>query len=210
MIATSTLLWVGLGVGVAGTIAGAVTSGVQGAEQASMSNYNAELAAQQAEIQEENARRALVQAENEAIAKENDTARAAELEREKMERVKALNRAREGASGLTMEGTPLMLQIEAAENIEMNHLEMLRQGNDEAAAIRYRGQLAAYGHEVGAINSSAQKSSFTNMASNALVGGGMQAGTTLISGAGNAVMGYANMKYLTSKTSPAKTSFKKT
>lgn len=203
------MLYTALTLSVLGTIAGAVTAGVQGAEQAAMSDYNAELATQQAGIQEENAQRASIQANNEAIAKENDSSRAAELEREKMERIKSLNRAREGASGLTMEGTPLMMQIEAAENIEMNHLEMLRQGKDEAAAIRYRGELTAYGHEVGALNSAAQATSFSNMASNARIGGAMQIGTSLVSGLGSAAVGYVGMKSLASKTTPAKSFLKK-
>jgi hypothetical protein len=209
MAALTSFLIAGVAVGIAGTIAGSVTAGIQGAEQSQMADYNQELAEQQAAIQAENAQRASIQANNEAIAHENDSAVAAELERDKMKRIKALNRARDGASGLTMEGTPLMMQIEAAENIELNYLEMIRKGNDEAAIIRYRGELTAYGHEAEALNSKGQAASYGNMSSNALVGGGMQAGTSIVKGTGNAVSGIAGIKSLAAKTTPAKTSFMK-
>src|SRR3989304_4722309 len=80
-------------------------------------------------------------ARNQAIAARQAAAVAAENARERHQRVLAAQRARLGAAGvMSTEGSPLIVQMESAEQAAL-----------EEARIRYAGQVQAGGYEAPAI-----------------------------------------------------------
>ena len=139
----------------------------QNQAQEEMADYNKEVAQNQATQEKWNAEAAQKQAENEAIAAQQDARKQEEMERERHMRLKATNRARGGTSGVTGEGTPLLMAIETAQNMELDALETRRQGEINSQNIRYQGQQNFEGHMTNSRSSTAQAGSYGMQAKNA-------------------------------------------
>lgn len=116
-------------------------------------------------------------AENQAIAARQAAQVAAENARERHQRVMAAQRARLGAAGvMSTEGSPLIVQMESAEQAAL-----------EEARIRYSGEVQAGGVESQAVLSGFQ-------ARQARTAGTLGAGASLLSGVGGAYGTYANRR----------------
>lgn len=139
----------------ASAVAGATSAIVQSQQAAATADYNAEVASQQAEL----AKRA-------GIAAEADT-------REGTALIRATQRAQLADSGLTQEGTPLLVLLDTAAQAEV-----------EAQRARYTGKVAEQGAlaNVGLAKLQRQQ---------AIQGGVIGAGTSLLTGAANAGSRYA-------------------
>lgn len=146
-------------IAIATAAAAAVASGtaaiVQSQQASATSKYNEEVAGQQAEL----AKRA-------GAAAEADT-------REQSARVKALQRAQLGDSGVTSEGTPLLLLLDTAEQAEV-----------EALRARYTGEVNTQAAE-------ANVNLFKLRGQQARSAGVIGAGTSLLTGAANVGSVYA-------------------
>lgn len=146
-----TAIAIGAGISAVGT---AISTGVsmysadqQGRQQAALNEYNAKIARNQAianqQIQEYNAQ--LMEREADAA---DATARVKEQQqRKENERFQARQRAAYAKSGALMEGTPLAVLGESAANLELNALEVKRQGLierdrylNQANMYRYQGE----------------------------------------------------------------------
>jgi len=115
-----------------------------------------------------------VAAEN-ALAEKDKAKYDAKMHRENVQRVLASQRALYGKSGLTGEGSPLLVMEESA-----------KQGEMDALAIRYGGDIRA-----------SQQRSASNLyrmqGKNAARAGNIGAGSTLLGGASNVASGYRQM-----------------
>ncbi len=166
-IGTTALLWTAVGVGIIGAGLGSYGAVSQGVAQQQMAQYNANIAQQQASMMQQQASMQQQQAENEAIAKENDTRKQAQLQKRQQERIKSMNEARSGFGNTSITGSNLLAEIKSSENIEANYLELMRQGNDQAAQIRYQGSVNAYKSLLGSFENQAQQRSYSQQANNA-------------------------------------------
>ncbi len=166
-IGTTALLWTAASVAVVGAGLGAYGAVSQGVAQQQMAEYNANVAQQQANMMQQQAEMQRTQAENEAIAKENDTRKQAQLQKRQQERIKSMNEARSGFGNTSITGSNLLAEIKSSENIESNYLELMRQGNDQAAQIRYQGEMNAYKSLLGSTEYTAQQRSYSQQANNA-------------------------------------------
>ena len=182
-IGTTTLLLGGLVLGAIGVGLGTYGAFAQAQAQQDMANYNKAVAKQQAAAAERNAKLAQRQAEQAAIAKENDTRRQAQLEKRKLLRIKAMNTAKSGYSGTAVAGSNLLAEIETAQNVELNFQEIMRSGKEEAANIRYQGKMSAYNSLLGAMSSRARANSYAMQARNAAKTKWTKSGSTLLKGA---------------------------
>ena len=100
-IATSTILLssvIALGVASAGMATWGSIAQYQAQQE--MAEYNQAVAEQQAQIAQANADLTIQQSENEAIAKEQDSRRQAQLEKDRQLRIKSMNRANPAPRGL--------------------------------------------------------------------------------------------------------------
>lgn len=136
-------------------------------QQAKAHDYNRKVAQQQAEQARANA----------ALQEES--------QREHARRVLAANQAAVGAAGVTMEGSPLLVQMDVAQQAEY-----------EAQRIRYRGAVGATGLE-----SEAELQQF--YAGAARSAGYMQAGTSLLAGTVSAGSRYYGRTARESAPSPS-------
>ena len=111
-------------------------------------------------------------AEQNAIAIKNQNEVNEQAHRDNIRKILSSQRALYGRSGVTMEGSPLLVQLDTAE-----------QGELDALAIRYGGDVAA-----------AKERSTANLyrmqGSQATTIGAINAGTTLLSGASSAYKTY--------------------
>lgn len=139
--------------GAAGGIWGGVTSYMQGNSQSDMSNYNAAVARNQAiamqnqsEYNAEVMRNNQIAAEQDAEATERDSRLREQKQREENQRFLDMQRGKIAKSGLMLEGSPLAVMGESAGNLEMDALEIRRQGVIDAN--EYRRKANAFGSEV--------------------------------------------------------------
>jgi len=154
-------------------ITAAVISAVNSAKQAQAQQDAAQWQADQAEA---NANAARQQAEAAAQVREADAAQQELLARKRNASLKAENRANAGAQGVDNTGTSLLNDIALARDMELNALEVRRQGVNDAAMIRWQGELtaanslvSARGYQFQADNAAAAKG--WNTASSAISGG---------------------------------------
>lgn len=145
------------GISALGTAASVAGSIQQGKQQEKVAEYNAAVA------------------EQGAIAEEQKAAYEEEAHRKKVKSILSSQQAAYGATGVDMEGSPLLVMEDTA-----------AQGELDALAIRYGGDVAA-----------AQKRSQANLyrmqGKNARTAGYINAGTSLLTGAaniGNSLYGY--------------------
>lgn len=85
-------------------------------------------------------------AETQARANDRQAAYKERLERDRNRRRLALNRARIGATGIDYSGTPLLVEVENAINMEMDVLNERNRANDQSAMIRWQGNQQARQH----------------------------------------------------------------
>jgi hypothetical protein len=116
-------------------------------------------------------------AENQAKAARDQAAVAAEESRQRTAKIIALTHARANASGVvSTEGTPLLVQMENTRQAEWE-AELIRSGGEQtAAAFQDESRL------------------FTFRGRQLRAAGTIGAGTTLLSGVGNALSQYANRR----------------
>jgi len=159
----------------AATVAATTASVISTAQGVQQQQYNEDLANAQAEQETLNASAAQKRADQEAIARTNDAKEQAGLERERNLRIKAQMRASAGMQGMEQSsGSDLLFKIHQAQNMELNALELRRQGQMESDQIRYQGLLNRFDHTTQASQYKSQATMFK-----------MQAGSELTSGLGN-------------------------
>jgi hypothetical protein len=139
----------------ASAAAGATGAIVQSRQASATARFNQDISEQQAEL----ARRA-------GSAAEADT-------REQSARIMALQRAQLGDSGITGEGTPLLLLLDSAQQAEV-----------EAGRARYTGQVNEQAAEASA-------NLYRTRGAQARAGGVIGAGTSLLTGAASAGSAYS-------------------
>ena len=144
------------------TALGVVGSLASASAQQSAANYQARIGMMNAQIAEENARRAQDRAQYAAL--EQDTMTMAQLGEQE---------AVQSASGLSLGGRSQMLTRKAA--IELGRMDALR--------VREAGDTEAYNYRVQAANQIAEASAQRAKGSNAMLAGYLNAGSSLISGA---------------------------
>lgn len=146
----------GIGLATAGVIGGAQAASAQAKAQAGVSEFNARVARQQA-------------ASEEAFASFRQQRQAKEARRRQ-----GRLRAAIGAAGVVPDvGTPLLLQATQAAEDELDNLLIGFQGQIGAARQVSRARLGGVQADI-----------FTQRARNARIAGGIQAGSTLLSGFG--------------------------
>lgn len=133
-------------------------------------------ASEQAAAQEQQAKYNKRVASNQAQATQNAAAVAEDNQREHDRRVLAQQRALAGGAGLSTEGSALLVMIDSAKQAEL-----------DAVRIRYGGAQSAQGLED-------QAGLFGSAATQAKKQGQIGVGTTLLTGASNAVGSYARYK----------------
>lgn len=141
--------------GLAGAAVGAVSSVASGQAQANAAAFNAEVAQQQAERERQIAERERQIAEREA----------ADFRRQQS-RVLAASRARRAGAGVTFQGSPLLVNESTAAEIELGVQNILVGGATRASRLRQQAALDR------------------SRARSARVGGFLGAGSTLLTGIG--------------------------
>lgn len=179
------------------TVQGASTGLQQGIQQHQLAKYNAVTAEHEAQSQQ-NLMEFNAKMEEREAAFAQDEARAAEMrQRKENERFMGSQRAALGASGVTAAGSPLEVFGETAVNLEMQALDLRRQGEiaqweHQARAVNYRYQgqsLYNAGMQEGRIQRYTGKM--------ALLGGIMKVVTPTIGGdkgSGSALSAFANYR----------------
>jgi type IV secretory pathway VirJ component len=136
-----------LALGVAGLLASVAGTVYSASQEQKMADYNADVAAQNAQMAEDKA------------------AYDAKMHNREVRRVLANQRSLYGKSGLSEEGSPLLVMEDS-----------LKQGAMDALAIRYGG-------DVEASKQRSQANLFRMQGKNIMTSGAINAGTTLLSGA---------------------------
>lgn len=159
-----------VGASVAAATATAVTTAVggymQAQQQADMFDYNAKLAARNAEQENLNAAAAQARAAAAADVEQQEYLRKEQLEREKNAKLRSYNLAVAGESGVGSDsGSSLLVAVDNAVNGEINALDIRRVGENSANNIRYQGELNAFEHRLNASRYSAESSMLSSQAS---------------------------------------------
>lgn len=171
--------------GVVGGVVGGVGAYQQAQAQEDIANW-------QAEQEQINADAAQQQAEVAAQAREADARQQEMMEREKNAKIKAQNRANAGVQGLDNTGTALLYNIDVARQMELNALEVRRQGINDAAMIRWQGDMGVYNHSVAAEGYSAQAANASAAKGWNTTGStisGASSGLSLVSGTNSLIKG---------------------
>lgn len=124
-----------------------------------------------AEMERQNAVRAQAAAEQQAIAVEQDATARERAMRERNKALLAKNRSRIGAGGLDYSGTPLLVEINNAMNMELDVLQERNNAANEAQNVRYQGHLGYVNHSNQASMYSSRASQYGRAAKNSIYGG---------------------------------------
>lgn len=163
-------------------IASGVTSGIMGQQQANQQAKNANALAEQ---NEKLADRAKSAAEENARANESEGAARERLLRAQMKSKLAHNRAVIGAGGLDYSGTPLLVEINNAMNMELDIQNERINVENENRLTRYRGQLESISYQNKAIENRFAAKQYKQQGRNALMKGMLEAGASVVTaGAG--------------------------
>ena len=159
-------------------IASGVTSGIMGQQQAKNANALAEQ-------NEKLADRAKTAAEEKARANESEGAARERMLRAQMKSKLAQNRAVIGAGGLDYSGTPLLVEINNAMNMELDIQNERINVENENRLTRYRGQLESLSYQNKAIENRFAAKQYKHQGRNALLNGMVEAGGSVLrAGAG--------------------------
>lgn len=131
-------------VSVAVSVATAITSGVIGYQQNKAQAKNAEAMAEQ---ERANAERARAASEQQAKQIEQKQVAEERIQRERNRSLLAQNRARIGAGGLDYSGTPLLVEIGNAMDMELDLQNSRINAQNEMQNARYQGHLLSVSHE---------------------------------------------------------------
>lgn len=163
-------------------VASGVTSGIMGQQQANQQAKNANALAEQ---NEKLADRAKSAAEEKARANESEGAARERLLRAQMKSKLAQNRAVIGAGGLDYSGTPLLVEINNAMNMELDIQNERINVENENRLTRYRGQLESLSYQNKAIENRFAAKQYKRQGRNALLNGMVEAGGSVLrAGAG--------------------------
>lgn len=163
-------------------VASGVTSGIMGQQQANQQAKNANALAEQ---HEKLADRAKTAAEEKARANESEGAARERMLRAQMKSKLAQNRAVIGAGGLDYSGTPLLVEINNAMNMEMDIQNERINVENENRLTRYRGQLESISYQNKAIENRFAAKQYKQQGRNALMKGMLEAGASVVTaGAG--------------------------
>ena len=143
-MAISTATAISTAISVAVSVASAITSGVIGYQQNKAQAKNAEALAEQ---ERANAKRAELAAEQQAKQIEQKQAAEERIQRERNRSLLAQNRARIGAGGLDYSGTPLLVEIGNAMDMELDLQNSRIDAQNEMQNVRYQGSLLSISHE---------------------------------------------------------------
>lgn len=185
-----TLGLIGLTVGVAGSIAGAVSAHEAASEQSRIAEENAKL--QQAQM-EYNAR----MQEREAAAAEAENAENARRMREAAEAARSQRLAMLGKSGAAMtSGSPLAILGAAAADEELAIRDAQYSGAREVSALRAKATDYSYGAAIAKSNVNAARAAKPSV---------LSLGSSIAGTVGNAVAQGASLSLSASKINPNKT-----
>lgn len=163
-------------------IASGVTSGIMGQQQANQQAKNANALAEQ---NQQMAKRAVQAAEEQARTNESEGAARERALRAQMKSKLAQNRAVIGAGGLDYSGTPLLVEINNAMNMEMDIQNERINVENENRLTRYRGQLESISYQNKAIENRFAAKQYKQQGRNALMKGMLEAGASVVTaGAG--------------------------
>lgn len=159
-----------------GTVVSAYGQYSQGQAAAKASQYNAAMADQNSKVQQQNAQ----------IASQSGSQQAA-MQSMKTRALVGQTQANQGASGVTIndKGTP------STSDVTLSEREL---GRLDAVQIRTNATRHAYGYEVAAVNDKAQSQLDRFQATTQKTGSYLNAGGTLLSGAGQSYGGYQKYK----------------
>lgn len=162
--------------------AAAITTGIVAKQSADQQAKNANALAEQ---NEKLANRAKTAAEEKARANESEGAARERLLRAQMKSKLAQNRAVIGAGGLDYSGTPLLVEINNAMNMEMDIQNERINVENENRLTRYRGQLESISYQNKAIENRFAAKQYKQQGRNALMKGMLEAGASVVTaGAG--------------------------
>lgn len=162
-MATALLVTAAVGA-VAGAGIAAAGSYQQGRAQEAMAKYNQAMAQREAQ-----------RFQVESQAAERDARIAASAQRRQAEKFKGSQRAAYAASGVTFEGSPLLVMQATAANLELEALETERRGQIQAGLLREQGYTRAAESELMGFRGRSAKRA-----------GIYQAGSSLLSGISSA------------------------
>lgn len=170
------------------SIALGATMGIVGGVQAQQAaEYNADSAEAQAQAQQQLMDYNAKMAEREAGYATDEARRQEQLQRRENSRLLSAQRSLYGKSGVLLtEGTPLAVLGDSAANGELAALEVRRQGEIERNRQLMIGQNYTYQGNVAHMIGKSESSISRWQGRNANVGGYMQAGQSLLSGASQA------------------------
>lgn len=167
--------------------AAAVTGGIMGYQQ---NRAQADNAAAMAEQERLNAQRAQQAANQKAIAIEQEATAKEQIQRQRNKALLAQNRARIGAGGLDYSGTPLLLEIDNAMNMELDIQNDRISTQNRMQEERYQGHLLAVSHENRARSFDFQKKQYKNAGNVSLVSGVLNAVGELAGGTTKSLSAY--------------------
>lgn len=153
---------------VAVSAATSIAGGIMGYQQ---NRAQADNAAAMAEQERLNAQRAQQAANQKAIAIEQEATVKEQIQRQKNKALLAQNRARIGAGGLDYSGTPLLVEIDNAMDMELDIQNDRISTQNRMQEERYQGHLLAVSHENRARTLDYQKKQYKNAGEASLVSG---------------------------------------
>lgn len=162
--------------------AAAITTGIVAKQSADQQAKNANALAEQ---NQQMAKRAVQAAEEQARTNESEGAARERALRAQMKSKLAQNRAVIGAGGLDYSGTPLLVEINNAMNMEMDIQNERINVENENRLTRYRGQLESISYQNKAIENRFAAKQYKQQGRNALMKGMLEAGASVVTaGAG--------------------------
>lgn len=160
----------------------AITTGIVAKQSADQQAKNANALAEQ---NQQMAKRAVQAAEEQARTNESEGAARERALRAQMKSKLAQNRAVIGAGGLDYSGTPLLVEINNAMNMELDIQNERINVENENRLTRYRGQLESLSYQNKAIENRFAAKQYKRQGRNALLNGMVEAGGSVLrAGAG--------------------------
>lgn len=158
--------------------AAAITTGIVAKQSADQQAKNANALAEQ---NQQMAKRAVQAAEEQARTNESEGAARERALRAQMKSKLAQNRAVIGAGGLDYSGTPLLVEINNAMNMELDIQNERINVENENRLTRYRGQLESLSYQNKAIENRFAAKQYKQQGRNALLNGMVEAGGSVLS-----------------------------
>lgn len=172
---------------VAVSAATSIAGGIIGYQQ---NRAQADNAAAMAEQERLNAQRAQQAANQKSIAIEQEATAKEQIQRQRNKALLAQNRARIGAGGLDYSGTPLLVEIDNAMDMELDIQNDRISTQNRMQEEQYQGHLLAVSHENRARSFDYQKKQYKTAGTTSLVSGFLKAGGEVAGGTAKSYSAY--------------------